>query len=190
MFDDKAYVASKNESVTTTVLPKSIEYLYSIDTLEQPVELKDAVVVLKRGKYAVVKQIPKGRGIFLFGSVNGLKEGSVYDIKVQEIYDYKGLKEITALEVIKEKGKVALETFYQTLEINRQSEVLRDLIAVYKNKHLIVNGQKIPVYFKNKKLTPKNGSKLKIHYAHLGYYKKLQLVIYSKKDFTVLNDVK
>ena len=186
IFDDKAYIATKNESVSMKVLTQSIEYLYSVDALEQPVELKDAVVVLKRGKYAVLKQTPKGRGIFLFGSVNGLKEGFVYDIKVQELYDYKGLKEITALEVIKEKGEIDLHAFYQLLDINRQNEVLRDLTAVYKNKHLLVNGQKIPVYFRNKKLRPKNGSKLKIHYVHLGYYKQLQLVIYSKKDFDIL----
>jgi len=51
---------------------------------------------------------------------------------------------------------------------------------------LYLNDKKIPIYFKKKKLTPANGSRLKIHYAHLGYYKKLQVVIYSKKDFEVL----
>jgi len=38
---------------------------------------------------------------------------------------------------------------------------------------------------KRKKWLPKNGSRIKIHYAHLGYYKKLQIDIYSKKDFEV-----
>jgi len=111
--------------------------------LIQPVKLKDAVVVLKRGRYAVVKQTAKGRGIFLYGCVNGLKESRKYDLLLQDITSYKG-------------------------------------------RNLYIGDKKIPVYFKNKKLTPKNGSKLKIHYAHLGYYKKLQLVIYGHKDFTVL----
>ncbi len=45
--------------------------------------------------------------------------------------------------------------------------------------------QSLPIYFKNKKLPPINGSHIKIHYAHLGYYKKLQVVIYSKKDLEI-----
>ena len=68
----------------------------------------------------------------------------------------------------------------------RQNEVLHNILGTYRNRFLYINGQKIPIYFKKKKLTPDNGSKLKIDYAHLGYYKKLQLVVYSKKDFTVL----
>ena len=56
---------------------------------------------------------------------------------------------------------------------------------MYNNNFLYVNEKKVPVYFKKKKLAPENGSRLKIHYAHLGYYKKLQLVIYTKKDFEV-----
>jgi hypothetical protein len=65
----------------------------------------------------------------------------------------------------------------------RQNEVVRNLVGVYKNRYFYINGTKIPIYFKNRKLTPKNGTKIKIAYAHLGYYKKLQLVVYSKKDF-------
>jgi len=49
-----------------------------------------------------------------------------------------------------------------------------------------MGGQKLPIYFKKKRSTPQNGAKLKIHYAQLGYYKKLQLVVFSPKDFTVL----
>ena len=144
------------------------------------------MVVLKRGKYAVIKQSPEGRGIFLYGSVQDMKEGRVYDVEVQAITSYKGLKEITSLVKRKEKGKIDLSPYYKSLSIQRQNEVIRNIEAVYKNRHLIIHGEKIPLYFKNKKLTPKNGSKLKIHYAHLGYYKKLQLVIYSKKDFELL----
>jgi len=185
-FDDKPYVADKNSHKTTKILNRNIEYLYTIDSLPQPVKLKDAVVVLKRGRYAVVKQRAEGRGIFLFGCVNGLKEGRKYDLLLQDISTYKGLKEITDLIKLKDNGTVDLNPFYSSLKIMKQNEVLREFDAIYTNRNLYINGNKIPVYFKNKRLTPKNGSKLKIHYAHLGYYKKLQLVIYSHKDFTVL----
>ena len=67
----------------------------------------------------------------------------------------------------------------------RQNEVFKDISGIYKNNFLHMNGRKIPLYFKKKKMVPKNGSRIKIHYAHLGYYKKLQIVIYSQKDFEV-----
>ena len=185
-FDKKPYEADENRNKIAKTLSTNIEYLYTTDTLIQPVKLKDAVVVLKRGRYAVVKQTAKGRGIFLYGCVNGLKESRKYDLLLQDITSYKGLKEITDLVKIKDKGTVNLNSFYGSLNQMRQNEVLKEFDAVYKNRNLYIGDKKIPVYFKNKKLTPKNGSKLKIHYAHLGYYKKLQLVIYGHKDFTVL----
>ena len=185
-FDVKPYVSSPKDKILKVTLDKTIDYLYSIENIEQPIKLKNVVVVLKRGKYAVIKQSPEGRGIFLYGAVQDMKEGHVYNVEVQSITSYKGLKEITSLVKRKENGKVDLSLYYQPLSIQRQNEVIRDIVTVYKNRHLIINGKKIPVYFKNKKLTPENGAKLKIHYAHLGYYKKLQLVIYSKKDFELL----
>ena len=185
-FDDKPYVIFSQDKTSKVIVEKKIDDLYTIENLDHSIALKDVVVVLKRGKYAVIKQSPEGRGVFLYGSVQDMKEGYVYDIEVQDIYSYKGLKEITSLVKRKEKGKAELTPYYQPMSIQRQNEVIRNIVAVYKNRHLTINGQKIPVYFKNKKLTPPNGSKLKIHYAHLGYYKKLQLVIYSKKDFELL----
>jgi len=191
-FDNKPYVADKNSNKIVKNVNKNIEYLYTINSLQEPVKLKDVVVVLKRGRYAVVKQRAKGRGVFLYACVDGLKEGRKYDVSVQSISNYKGLKEITTLIKLKDKGAVDLTLFYvstknlKNLKTLRQNEVLKDFTAIYKNRKLYVNSNKISVYFKNKKLTPKNGSKIKIHYAHLGYYKKLQLVIYSHKDFTVL----
>jgi hypothetical protein len=182
----KPYIVSKNNQKSNVIPGRDIEYLYTVEVLAQPIELKNAIVVLKRGRYAVVKQTPKGRGIFVYGSVNGLKEGIKYDLLIQDISKYKGLKEVTDLVILKEKGSVDLNAMYNTLDINRQNEVIRDITGMYKNRNLYLEGYKIPIYFKNRKLTPQNGSKIKIHYAHLGYYKKLQLVIYSKKDFEIL----
>jgi hypothetical protein len=87
-----------------------------------------------------------------------------------------------------EKGRVTLEPFYVTLGTMRQNEVVRDLTGVYKNGYFYVDGEKIPIYFKNRKLIPQNGAKLKIDVAHIGYYRRLQLVVYSRKDFTILEN--
>jgi len=184
-FDTKPYRSSRNDIPQKSTIG-TIEDLYKIQKLEHPLLLENVTVILKRGRYAVVKQSPKGQGIFIYGVVQDMKEGIRYDLRVQEISEYKGLKEITALVKLKEKGKTDLEPYYASWKGIRQNEVLRDLIGVFKNGYFYVNGRKIPIYFKNRKLTPPNGSKLKIAYAHIGYYKKLQLVVYSKKDFTVM----
>ncbi|RLA62908.1 MAG: hypothetical protein DRQ78_07405, partial [Epsilonproteobacteria bacterium] len=151
-------------------------------------ELQNVVVLLKRGRNAIVKQSPKGRGIYLYGCASSLKEGRRYDLLVQAIKTYKGLKEVISAYKLKDKGKVDTKAYMMDasmLEDLGQNEVIVNLRGLYKNRHLWVGSRKIPLYFKNKKLRPKDGSKLKIHYAHLGYYKHLQLVIYSKKDFSV-----
>ena len=185
LFDTKPFVHAAKY-----MLPKprigTIEMLYQTKKLDAPVDLEHAAVVLKRGRYAVLKQRPKGRGIFVFGAVRGLEEGSVYTLRVQEIHTYKGLKEITAMVKLKEEGKVQLSPYYGSLKNMRQNEVVCDITGTYRRGYFYTQGEKIPLYFKNRSLTPPNGSKLKIAYAHIGYYKRLQLVVYSRKDFTVL----
>jgi len=187
-FDTKAY---KGDGIKphTIIKNKTIEYLYKVETLRGQVELKDVVVVFKRGRNAVVKQSPNGRGVMLYGCASKLKEGYTYDLLVDSIKTYKGLKEVTSAYTLKQKGKVHTKAYVRdssSLETLQQNEVVTGITGIYKNRHLYVGDKKVPIYFKKKKLTPKNGSKIKIYYAHLGYYKKAQLVVYSKKDFTVM----
>ncbi len=191
LFDMKPYIDEKPTRRVTKTVSQNIEYLYSIEALNNEIGLKDAVVVLKRRNHAIIKQTPHSRGIYLYGCAKGLKEGYSYDLLVQNITSYNGLKEVTDVIKLKEKGKVNLDFYYHSskeLDQSRlkQNEVIRNLIGIYRNKKFTIEGKEFPIYFKKKKDTPPNGAKLKIDYAHLGYYKKLQLVVYSTKDFTVL----
>jgi len=183
-FDTKPFVLSKEKCRHKSVVG-TIESLYLKERLDSPVILKNVAVVLKRGRYGVIKQSPEGRGIFLFGAVKGLKEGRRYDLEVYEIGKYKGLKEITAAVPLKERGAVDLSLYYGSLDRMRQNEVLKGLEGRLKGGYFHTKGKKIPIYFKNRKITPPEGAKLKIDIAHLGYYKRLQLVVYSRKDFSV-----
>jgi len=184
-FDAKPYRASAKNQMGRPV-EGCIERLYRQEKLDAPIILKDAVVILKRGRYAVIKQTPTGRGIFVYGATQGLKEGQKYDLEVLDISTYKGLKEITGLLRLKEKGKIDLTPFYTGLRGMKQNDVVRDIVGTVKNRYFYTSGQKIPIYFKNRKLTPPDGSKLKIDVAHVGYYKREQLVVYSRKDFSIL----
>ena len=190
-FDTNSYVAERKKQSRKKIEKKSIEYLYTIESLEGKIQLDDVVVVLKRGRNAVVKQNVDGRGIYLYGCADKLEEGHKYDLLVEGIKTYHGLKEITHAYKLKDKGVVNGEKFTLTADTivrkdTEQNEVIKGISGIYKNHFLYLNEKKIPIYFKKKKLTPPNGSHLKIHYAHLGYYKKLQVVIYSKKDFEIL----
>ena len=191
LFDMKPYVPEKQIRRSTKTVNQNIEYLYSVESLSNEVVLKDAVVILKRGNHAIIKQTLHGRGVYLYGCAKGLKEGHRYDLLVQNITTYHGLKEVTDVIKLKEKGKISLDAYYYSSKAIyqsnlKQNEVIRNITGFYHNKKITIGGKEIPLYFKKKINRPSDGSKLKIGYAHLGYYKKLQLVVYSKKDFDIL----
>lgn len=192
-FDLKPYHSSKEDRVMQKERDvKKIEYFYTQKSLEHDVILKDAVVVWKRRGDAVIKQTKEGRGIYIYASASQLKEGMRYDLLVRGMKEYKGLKELTQIYVMKEKGSVNRHLYTLKQEdfmhngTYRQNEVIESIVGRYKNRHFYVGERKIPLYFKNKKSIPPNGAKLKLHNALLGYYKKLQLVVHSAKDFKIL----
>jgi len=192
-FDTKPYVPGTDKvDIKTKQEVMNIAYLYTKETLENEVIVKDAIVVWKSKRNAIIKQSKEGRGLFLYGCAGELKVGKRYDLLVRAVKSYKGLKEATHVYVLKQRGEGDISEYLLNQRdlakkiSYRQNEVIRNLKGIYKNRHFYVEGRKIPIYFKNKKGTPPNGAKLKIHNALLGYYKKLQLVIYSKKDFEIM----
>jgi hypothetical protein len=191
-FDTKPYHLGKGAKRTIQREVKPIEYLYGTETLSGELVLKDAVVLWKERGNALIKQSPEGRGIFLYGCADGLQEGKAYDLLVRGIKTYHGLKEITHAYLLKEKAETDISPYLLTQGdlskpiATRQNELFKSLTGIYREGYFYVSGRKIPIYFKKRNSTPPNGSKLKIAYAHLGYYKNLQLVVYSPKDFTVL----
>lgn len=192
-FDLKPYIAGADKLAVQTIrISKNIEYFYTKETLENEVLLHDAVVIWKHRGNAIIKQSKEGRGVFLYDCATKLEVGKKYDLLVRAMKTYKGLKELTHVYVLQEKGHENVSTYFlQQSDLlaktaYRQNEVMKDIVGVYKNRHLYIEGKKIPIYFKKKNATPPNGSELKIHNALLGYYKKLQLVVYSKKDFEIM----
>jgi len=186
-FFDKRPYRGKFNKIEHSLLIRTIDDLYKVEILKNSLVLKKCVVIFKRGHHAVIKQNKNTRGIYLYGGGDTLKEGYSYDLMVQNIKEYHGLKEVTQLYTIKKLTKVSKLSFY-TKNLNKlqQNEIIFNIKGVYKNHFFYSNGKKIAIYFKKRKSTPKNGSYLKIKYGHIGYYKGLQLVIYSKKDFEIL----
>lgn len=186
-FDTAPYKADKNQNFFHEIKTKLIEYFYTVENLNSKIKLEDVVVVLKRGRNAVVKQSVTGRGIYLYGCAGKLKEGYRYDLLVDAIKSYKGLKEITSAYVLKKKGEHGVAGYYKYLSKQlSQNEVVTDIVGQYNNRTIKTTEGIFPIYFKKKRHTPQNGEKLKIHYAQLGYYKKLQLVVHNTKDFDIM----
>lgn len=191
-FDTKPYKKERDVTILNKREVKSIEYLYTVAQLSHEVVLKDTVVIWKQRGNALIKQRPKGRGIFLYGCAYGLEQGRAYDLLVRGIKAYHGLKEITHAYILQQKGSADIARHLLTQRdlagpsAKRQNELFNNIVGVYQNGYFYAGGQKFPIYFKKRKRIPPNGSKLKIAYAHLGYYKKLQLVVYSPDDFEIL----
>jgi hypothetical protein len=191
LFDFQPYEKEKISPLSQIPKIQKIESLYQTHKIKNPIILKDVRVLFKRRNNAIIKQSPKGRGIFLYACAKGLKEGYSYDLRIESISNYHGLKEVTTAYIMKEKGLIPTKEYYisqQNLSQNimKQNEVMHNVTGIVKKGFFLTNGYKIPIHFKKKKFIPKDGTKIKIHYGHLGFYNSLQLVMYNKADFEVL----
>jgi endonuclease/exonuclease/phosphatase family metal-dependent hydrolase len=168
-----------------------IEYLYLQDALKSDVFLENAVVIWQKGANAIIKQSPQGRGVFLYKCAKGLKVGNSYNLFIHEIKNYNGLKEVTNLSIDKKnKSDISVQPFMLNSPnvpmANRQNEIIKEISGIYRDNKIYFSNKSLPVFFKTRASLPMDGSKIKISYGHLGYYKKLQLVVYDKNDFEIL----
>ncbi len=173
----------------------TIDDLYKIENIREPIPLKNIKVIFKRGKNAIIKQEIDARGIYLYNIALNLKEGKSYNIQVDRIDNYNGLKEITKISKIVELQDINSSKYIKNqtqfnLNTINQNDIFVNLIGVYKKGFFYLNSQKIPIYFRDKKAKPKDGSKLKLLYVQIGYYNTNQLLIYGKDDFKVFNNSK
>lgn len=171
----------------------TIESLYNTEKLTADVRIDNAVVIWKRGYNAIIKQSKNGRGVMLYKCASQLKEGNSYNFKVHEIKTYNGLKEITNISIDKDNGKgISTSKFLlnQSQLGNstsmKQNEMFANIQGVFSSGKLQTSQGTYAIYFKNRGSKPSNGDKIKLLYAHLGYYKQLQLVVYDRDDFTIL----
>ena len=178
-----------------TVQRNTIASLYELDTLSQPLAIKELMVLYKEGNNAILKG-KNDRAIYAYNCANELQEGYAYDIEIQQIHSHFGLQEITQLHILKKYPQKQNPTQYfleakQTnlFDLQFQNEIIHHLTGVYEKGYLYINKskkEKIKLYAKNKSLLPKNGQKITIMSGHLGIFKSdVQIIIYKKSDFRV-----
>lgn len=176
-FSTKAYKPHDNIG---NIEEANISVLYK--GLRASAYLKKAKVILKTKYHAIVKQSKDGRAIFVYGA-GQLEEGGVYDILVYKLKTYKGLHEIVGFSVESKHAKKDIKYLYykENLDFsnrNLENEVLEYIEGKYIKNKLYVKENVYPIYFKNRKSRPKDGTYLKLKKVQIGYHNRLQLVVW------------
>jgi endonuclease/exonuclease/phosphatase family metal-dependent hydrolase len=182
---------------------KDEKYLATIDTLYNIEQvhnfpLKSVVVIYRHDNIAIIKhkdQTISKRAMMIFHPKELFKLGNVYNLKVDQIDSFHGLKEIKKtsqerkLETIEDVAKYHLDAqeidLFDTQYVNN---IVTNLTGIYKKGYLYYmknkEYKKIRLYFKNGITRPKDGTTLKIKTGHLSTYKsKVQIAIYTLEDF-------
>jgi endonuclease/exonuclease/phosphatase family metal-dependent hydrolase len=185
-------VSNSRSTKITKPTKDSIEKLYTIESIDKPIRLKNVKVIFKRRDVAIIKQTPNGRGMYIFRETSKLQEGKRYDMDIERIEEYKGLQEITKISNIKPLGDFDTQEYIRDaakgfdIKQIKQNELYSNIVGIYKNRKLYINNQKIDIFFKDKNAIPPNGSKIKIDFGHIGYYYQKQIVIYDGDDYRQL----
>lgn len=185
-FSTKAYLF---DAKSTDAKEGQIKDLYKKE-ISSSLLLKKVKVIFKSKYHAIIKQSANGRAIFVYGA-DGLEQGNAYDMVVNKTKNYNGLHEIINFSVTYAYGKSNIDDLFYRGKLdfsNRklENEVLKNLKGVYRKDRFYVNEKAYKIFFRNKRLRPKNGTKLKLHRVQIGYYGEMQLVVWDAEDFTIL----
>ena len=180
--------------IDSNSVEKTISSLYKIEQINKSIDLKNVVLIYKTNKIAVIKQL-NNRAIMIYKPHNSLKLGYRYNITINEIDQFNGLKEITKISDIK---KISSYKNYKNLYLNAididlfskkyQNEIVKNLKGTYKKGYLYfrdnVSLKRIKLYFDKKIKRPDNGKNITINSGHLGIYKsQIQIKLYRQSDF-------
>lgn len=156
----------------------SIDNLYEQKNGNCDIKIQKATVIYKKRDGLILSQ--KSRGIYVYRAGFNLKIGHQYDLIVKSIKEYKGLKEITSLEILKDYGKINnLKDYYLSpikLKNAKISDVIKNISGIYKKGYLLTENGKISLFFRDKQRV-KDGDFLDITMIRVGIFKdKLQLI--------------
>ncbi len=149
--------------------------LYRMPVGWSDVTLHNAAVIYKKGDIAILKS-PQDRGILVYRDTRKLRFGHAYDLKVRKLYDYKGLREITKLEILKDRGRIDPKKLYISPkrpidDPKLVNEVLRSIEGTYRRHYLHTPYGSIRLYFKNRRDLPRNGEKIHLQKVRIGIYR-------------------
>ena len=167
--------------------------LYNKEKLTEAIFLNNAIVIYKNNEKVIIKK-PNDRAIFIYKNAQDLKLGYSYNLQVNQIFDFRGLKEIKEFTTLDQLEEI---TNYKSLYLDANSvdifdfkyenEVITNLTGVVKNSKLYLNDDKyIEIYCHTRNILPKNGTTITITSGHLASYMgKMQINLYQPTDFKI-----
>jgi endonuclease/exonuclease/phosphatase family metal-dependent hydrolase len=158
--------------------------------LETPVRLEGAVLIFRRGRHGVLQRTPEGPAILLYGAAGGLEEGRSYDLTIYGFKRYRGMPEITDLEVESVGPKRETRNYISPFRpemMERQGwigRIVREIRGEYRHGKILTGGRAVPIHFKKRARRPKEGAFLRIKRAQIGYYRDhTELVVWDRSDY-------
>ncbi|MDN5105088.1 endonuclease, partial [Aliarcobacter butzleri] len=129
-----------------------------------------------------------------YQNAKDLKLGYSYNLQINQIYDFFGLKEIKDFFISKENKEIKnyKDLYLDASNINifdfkYENEVITNLTGIVKNGKLYINENKfIKLFAKDKNILPKDNEKIRILNAQLGSYKgNMQIILHQLSDYKV-----
>ncbi|MFY9081116.1 endonuclease, partial [Aliarcobacter butzleri] len=171
----------------------TISSLYKKEKLIEPIFLNDVIVIYKDDEKAIIKK-ENDRAIYIYQNAKDLKLGYSYNLQINQIYDFFGLKEIKDFFISKENKEIKnyKDLYLDTSNIDifdfkYENEVITNLTGIVKNGKLYINENKfIKLFAKDKNILPKDDEKITILNAQLGSYKgNMQIILHQLSDYKV-----
>ncbi len=191
--NSKSVIPAVSMKRDTKAEKHTISEVIAMEKLTVPMRLDSVTVIFKQGDTAIIKQRPEGRALLLYRCAGAMQEGHRYDITAFQKKRYKGLDELVDIAIVEERAMVDtasyLLPFSPKIMQNRRfvNEVVTEVEGYYRRGEITVSGKSIPVYFKKGVKRPKEGSRIRILRAQIGYYKNHnELVVWDQKDYQIL----
>lgn len=170
-----------------------ISDLYKKDSLSEAVILDEVIVIYKDEDKAIIK-MQDDRSVYIYGNAEELKLGYSYNLQVNQIITFNGLKEIKDFTILHELRSVPnYKNLYldanqiDIFDFKYENEIIKNLKGVVKKSRLYINDEKyIKIYSKNRNLLPVNGEKITILNGQLGSYKgNMQIILHKQSDYKI-----
>jgi hypothetical protein len=188
------FSTNKQDTIVKKTSPSNakntISTLYTLQQISD-FPLKDVVVIYKAKDIAIIKQLDDDKAIMIYKPSDALKIGFMYDLTVNKIDMYFGLKEITATSnIIQKKIFSDYKNLYLDGEKHNLEEyklinnIVYNLTGIYKKNYLYTHNNKIRLYFSKGITKPKDEDKISITSGHISIYKSsMQIVLHKNEDF-------
>ncbi len=164
-------------AVKTMSDPDPIAALKKSAQLDTPVTVEEVCVIWKDRDSAVIRQRSGGEAILIYRAASALEKGQAYDLTVHRKKRYKGMDELTDVEVSRGRGACDAQRLIEPFDtammddLSNVGKVVRGVEGVYRKRAIEVEGVPVRIHFRKRAGHPKEGQHIRIDRAVIGYYK-------------------